>query len=84
MYTKILGGRFGYFLFFSPREGEGGSEAPGRGGIGPFYLKIPGGGGVPGGGGGGLKCFSGPKRPPRIACVQGKRKSEPKRLPVQY
>ena len=38
-----IGGRFGYFLFFSARGGEGESEAPG-GGIG-FLLKIPGGGG---------------------------------------
>ena len=41
-----LGGRFGYFLFFLLGGGEGGSEAPGRGGGRLFLLKIPRGGGV--------------------------------------
>ena len=75
-----LGGRFGYFLIFSGRGGEGEFEVPGRGvGLG-FSLKIPGGGGGcfqegegPEGvcgksgkfGGGAKYFFSGPKRPPR-------------------
>ena len=75
-----LGGRFGYFLFFSARGGGRGSprRQEGGGGI-HFLLKIPGGGGFQEGprgregvcgelgnlGGGGAKYFfSGPKRPP--------------------
>ena len=42
--TQLLGGRFGYFLVFLLGEGEGESEAPGRGGF-HFLLKIPGRGG---------------------------------------
>ena len=43
--VRNLGGRFGYFLFFSALGGgKGQSEAPAGGGIG-FLLKIPGGGG---------------------------------------
>ena len=61
----VLGGRFGYFLFFSARGiffiffllggGEREAEAPGGWGGGRFSLKIPKRGGVsrPGGGGGG-------------------------------
>ena len=43
---RTLGGRFGYFSFFSARGGEGGSlRPPGRGGGGAiFKLKIPEGG----------------------------------------
>ena len=42
----ILGGRFGYFLFFLLGRGKGEFEAPGGGGGGVrFLLKIPGGGG---------------------------------------
>ena len=48
-----LGGRFGYFLFFSGRgRGKGESEVPGRGGR--FLIENPRrlrGGGSPGGGG---------------------------------
>ena len=44
---KELGGRFGYFLFFSAREGE--SEAPGGGEI--FIENPRGEGGLPAGGG---------------------------------
>ena len=41
-----LGGRFGYFLFFSARGGGGGSARPPGGGGGvDFLLKIPEGGG---------------------------------------
>ena len=75
-----LGGRFGYFLFFSaPGRGKGESEAKGGGGA-DFLLKIPGrgvsrrergrgGGRVSGrigefGGGGEIYFFSGPKCPP--------------------
>ena len=48
--VPLLGGRFGYFFFFSARGGgRGESEAPGREAIG-FLLKIPGGGGVSRGG----------------------------------
>ena len=68
MRFPILGGRFGYFLFFSAWGG------------GRFLLKIPGGGSPGGrgakgpggclgdwGGGGGATCFfSGPKWPPSI------------------
>ena len=45
-----FGGRFGYFLFFPPRE----SKAPG-GREGDFLQKIPGGGGLPGGWGEGAR-----------------------------
>ena len=34
------------YFFFSARGGEGGSEAPGGGGVGFFCLEIPGGGRV--------------------------------------
>ena len=44
----LLGGRFGYFLFFSAR-GRGRRNEKGED---DFLLKIPGGGGVPGGWGG--------------------------------
>ena len=45
-----LGGRFGYFLFFSARGGGRGSPRPPGGGVVDFFLKIPGGGGSRGGG----------------------------------
>ena len=47
-YSRIfkLGGRFGYFLFFSARgRVMGESEAPGEGGGSVFYWKSQGGGG---------------------------------------
>ena len=54
MTPPILGGHFGYFLFFSARgRGRGEYGATGRGGVG-FLLKIPRRGGAsPGGEGGG-------------------------------
>ena len=42
-HLKKLGGRFGYFLFFCSREGEG-SPRRQEGGELVFLLKIPGGG----------------------------------------
>ena len=49
--TNKLGGRFGYFFFFSVRGGGRGVRGARRGGIG-FLFKVPGGGGgFPGGGG---------------------------------
>ena len=47
----FLGGRFGYFLFFSARGGGRGSPRRREGVGGRFLLKIPGAGGVSGGGG---------------------------------
>ena len=42
----MLGGRFGYFLFFSARGGQGAVRGAERGGGDRFLLKIPGVGGV--------------------------------------
>ena len=47
MLQMLLGGRFGYFLFFLLWEGEGGVRGAGRQGGSVFLLKIPGGGGSP-------------------------------------
>ena len=53
-HNDILGGRLGYFLFFSARGGGRGSPRRREGGGGPILLKIPGGGGgSPGGVGAG-------------------------------
>ena len=41
---RFLGGRFGYFLFFLLRGGEGGVRGDREGGGVGFLLKIPGGG----------------------------------------
>ena len=38
--SPLLGGHFGYFEFFSPRGGEGESEAPG-GGADRFSIENP-------------------------------------------
>ena len=80
----VLGGHFGYFLFFFGLEGKGNSGATGRGGGSVrFLLKIPGEGGLSqkerGGGGregvcggsGGAKCicFAGPKFPPVLMAL---------------
>ena len=83
--TKILGGRFGYFIFFSARGGErGSSRRRGGGGGGQVFIENPRRGGEAGRGrgagrvsaanwgifwGGGLIFFSGPKCPPRIIYV---------------
>ena len=55
MRMALLGGRFGYFLYFSARGGKGESKAPGGGGVGVFIENSRGGvsrsGGVEGPGG---------------------------------
>ena len=51
--TLLLGGRFGYSIYFScSGEGKGESKEPG-GGEGRFFIEDPRGGGLPGGRGGG-------------------------------
>ena len=39
-FCLVLGGRFGYFLFFLLGEGEGGAQAPGGGG-GSVFIENP-------------------------------------------
>ena len=57
-FKTLLGGRFGYFLFFCSGERKGESEAPGGGAGERFLIENPRGGGFPGrvgaGGGEGL------------------------------
>ena len=55
-----LGGRFGYFLFFSLREGEGGVRGAGEGGGGDgVFIENPrGGGGLQDGKGRGRRVIS--------------------------
>ena len=94
--TFHLGGRFGYFLFFLLRKGQGGVRGTGRGGC-RFNLKIPGGGGGlqegegptgPGGclrrigelRGSGLIFFSGPKRRPSHQGQPNHNQSFPKKI----
>ena len=42
---KLLGGRFGYLLFFLLGDGVGGVRSAGREGGGRFLMKVPGEGG---------------------------------------